>query len=150
MRICVSNIWSAVVSLCLFTYISHSIQRFTVSHVHIMFKYLTRCKMKPDALFHILYEYTEWKFPEPLFILTVPLIPQSCPVQIKLSSLVTAQLCDGFCVPSYTCFTVCLWLTWSGKSLPSTSSLLDWPPGLWTSMPWLSKMATSSKTQTPS
>ena len=39
--------------------------------------------------------------------------------------------------------------TCSGKSFPSTSSLLEWPPGLTTSMPWLSKMAASSKDTKP-
>lgn len=33
--------------------------------------------------------------------------------------------------------------TCSEKSFPSMSSLLEWPPGLWTSMPWLSRIVAS-------
>lgn len=38
--------------------------------------------------------------------------------------------------------------TCSEKSFPSTSSLLECPPGLWTSIPWLSRIVASWRKRT--
>lgn len=78
-------------------------------------------------MFHTLLNFTDLKFTEPHFIFIVPHIHTSELPSANTSSVVTVQLYERLYVPraSYTSFTLYAWFTWSGKSLPSTSSLLD-------------------------